>query len=105
MRLEELLHDNKPITADGGMGTMLMSLGLTQGQPPELWNVEHPERIRQVHREYIAAGAQIILTNSFGGNCFRLERHGAADQAEPLNRAAAQLARQEADTASHPVVV
>jgi 5-methyltetrahydrofolate--homocysteine methyltransferase len=105
MKLEDLLQSNEPVIADGGMGTMLINLGLVQGNAPELWNVERPENIRQVQRGYIEAGAQIILTNSFGGSRLRLERHGCADRAGELNRAAALLSRKEAAAADHPVVV
>jgi 5-methyltetrahydrofolate--homocysteine methyltransferase len=84
---------------------MLFALGLSRGESPELWNVAQPENVRRVHREYIEAGAQIILTNSFGGNRIRLGAHNQGDRALELNRAAALLARAEADAAAHPVVV
>lgn len=103
--LQALLDTGRPIVADGGMGTMLIAQGLRQGESPERWNVEHPERIRQIHRDYIQAGAQIILTNSFGGNRFRLGRSDLAGRVDELNRAAAALARAEADAAPGPVVV
>lgn len=103
--LQALLDTGQPIVADGGMGSMLIAQGLPQGESPERWNVDHPDSIRKVHREYIEAGAQIILTNSFGGNRIRLGRSGLADRAEELNRAAAELARVEADAAEHEVVV
>lgn len=70
-----------------------------------MWNVLHPDRIRAVHRGYVEAGAQIILTNSFGGTSFRLKLHKLQDRAFELNKAAAELARAEADAADHPVVV
>jgi methionine synthase I (cobalamin-dependent) len=104
-KLEQLLADNDYLIADGGMGTMLMAAGLEQGDPPEMWNILHPDRIRAVHRGYIEAGSQIILTNSFGGTCFRLKLHKLQDRAFELNKAAAELARAEADAADHPVVV
>lgn len=105
MNLQTLLEIPGPIIADGGMGTLLMSMGLAHGEPPELWNVNYPDRIRSVHRGYIEAGAQIILTNSFGGSRGRLERGGLGERCAELNAAAARLARQEADAASHSVVV
>ncbi len=104
-KLEQLLATNEYLIADGGMGTMLMAAGLEQGDPPEMWNVLHPDRIRDVHRGYIEAGAQIILTNSFGGTRFRLKLHKLQDRAFELNKAAAELARAEADVVDHPVVV
>ena len=105
MDFETLLRSEGPLVADGGMGTMLFSLGLDDGTAPMLWNVEQPDKVRQIHRAYIEAGAQIILTNTFGGNRFRLGGHGLADRVAELNAAGAKLARQEADAASHPVIV
>jgi len=104
-RLEALLTAHEYLVADGGMGTMLMAAGLEHGDPPEEWNVLYPERVRVVHRHYIEAGAQIILTNSFGGSPFRLKLHNLHERVHELNRAAAQVARAEADAAPHPVVV
>jgi 5-methyltetrahydrofolate--homocysteine methyltransferase len=102
---EELVRSGRPIVADGAMGTMLMANGLEFGDPPELWNLEHPEIIRRVQRAYIDAGAQVLLTNTFGGNRLRLELHGRQDRVDQLNRTAAVLASVEADAADHPVVV
>ena len=81
-RLLALLQQDGPIVADGGMGTMLMSAGLRFGDPPERWNVldERRETVRAIHRSYRDAGAQIVLTNSFGGNPFRLKLHDLQDQ-------------------------
>jgi len=87
------------------MGTMLMQNGLEFGDPPEVWNLEHPEIIRRVQRGYLDAGSQIILTNTFGGNRLRLELHGREDRVDQLNRTAAVLARVEADAADHPAIV
>src|SRR5690606_26275533 len=103
--LQALLDTGQPIVADGGMGSMLIAQGLRQGESPELWNVEHPDRVRQIHHDYIQAGAQIVLTNSFGGNRIRLGRSGLSERAAELNRAAAELARAAADAAEHAVVV
>ena len=102
---QELLGQGRPIVADGAMGTMLMNNGLEFGDPPELWNLEHPEIVRRVQRAYAGAGAQVLLTNTFGGNRLRLELHGRADRVDQLNRTAAVLARVEANAADHPVIV
>jgi 5-methyltetrahydrofolate--homocysteine methyltransferase len=104
-KLEQLLKTYDYLIADGGMGTMLMAAGLEQGDPPEMWNVLHPDRIRAVHRGYLEAGSQIILTNSFGGTRFRLKLHKLQDRAFELNKAAAELARAEANATPNPVVV
>jgi 5-methyltetrahydrofolate--homocysteine methyltransferase len=101
----DLLASNRPIVADGAMGSVLMANGLEFGDPPELWNLEHPEIIRRVQRGYVEAGSQILLTNTFGGNRLRLKLHGREDRVDQLNRTAAVLARVEADAADHPVIV
>jgi len=102
---ETLLARPGLILADGGMGTMLMELGLQFGASPELWNVEHPDRVRQVHRGYVQAGSRVILTNTFGGNRLRLGLHNLQDRVVELNRAAAGLVRQEVDAAGGSAVV
>ena len=103
--LAELIASEEVMLADGGMGTMLMALGLKPGETPELWNVERAEDVRGIHRGYIASGAQIILTNTFGGNRRRLQHRDLGDRVAELNQAAAALARAEADAAGAPVVV
>lgn len=104
-KVQELIASNDYLLLDGAMGTMLFALGLEDGASPEEWNLTHPERIQAVHRQYIEAGSQIILTNTFGGSRYRLKLHGLQDQAVAINRAAAALAREVADAAPHPVAV
>ena len=99
VRWRELLDIDQPILADGAMGTMLFANGLEFGDPPEVWNIAHPDIIRRVHRGYLDAGSRILLTNTFGGNRFRLEMHGNASRVDELNRTAAILLRQEVDAA------
>jgi 5-methyltetrahydrofolate--homocysteine methyltransferase len=91
--------------ADGATGTNLFDMGLSSGDSPELWNDAHPERIRALHRAFVEAGADIILTNSFGCNARRLKLHGIEARTRELARKAAALAREVADTAGRPVVV
>jgi 5-methyltetrahydrofolate--homocysteine methyltransferase len=88
---------NKPgiIIADGAMGTMLQQAGLKPGELPTLWNLEHADRVRAVHGAYLAAGAQILLTNTFSGNRFCLAKHGVASRVEEVNVAGAQILRAE----------
>jgi 5-methyltetrahydrofolate--homocysteine methyltransferase len=97
-RFLNLLTSDGRILADGGMGTMLMAAGLLFGDPPEQWNVlpDKRQHVRAIHRGYLDAGAQIILTNSFGGSPFRLKLHNLQGRVFELNRAAAELARAEA---------
>jgi methionine synthase I (cobalamin-dependent) len=104
-KLQDLLEKQEVVILDGAMGTMLFASGLEAGGAPEAWNLDHPDRIREVHRKYIAAGSQVILTNTFGGTRFRLKLHELQDRVVELNRVAATLARAEADAAPHPVVV
>jgi methionine synthase I (cobalamin-dependent) len=98
--------DSRPwLLADGATGTNYFNMGLVSGDAPEMWNFEHPERVRKLHRDFIAAGADIVLTNTFGGNRYRLKLHNAQDQVRELNMAAAKNARAEADAAGRPVYV
>lgn len=96
-RFLELLATRPWLIADGAMGTSLFSLGLETGDSPELWNLQHGEKIRAVHRGFLQAGSDLILTNSFGGTSFRLALHDLAPRCQELNHAAAGLARSEAD--------
>jgi methionine synthase I (cobalamin-dependent) len=100
-----LIESQGTVFIDGAMGTLLFEMGLEQGAPPELWNVEFPERIQEIHSRYIAAGSEIILTNSFGGTHYRLKLHHLQDQVYELNKAAAENARAAADKAPHFVAV
>ena len=77
---------------DGGMGTMLMDLGLAQGECPEDWNKVHPERVQSVHKAYFEARSDVVQTNTFGGSRLKLEVHDRGDSAYELNRKAAELA-------------
>lgn len=103
--LQTLLAGRDWLLADGAMGTGLFELGLMTGDSPELWNVDHPGRLAGLHRGMIEAGADIILTNTFGANRYRLALHGAQDRVAELNQAGARIARAVADAAGRPVVV
>jgi len=82
------------LLADGAWGTEFFKRGLMQGSPPDEWNLTHPEIVREITRDYLEAGADVILTNSFGANRCRLEHHGLSDRARDINRAAAAIARE-----------
>ena len=103
--LEAMLAAQPVLLADGGMGTGLFALGLETGDSPEFWNVLHPDRVAAVHEGFVAAGSDIILTNSFGGTRHRLKLHRAEDRVAELNHAAAQVARAAAEDAGRPVLV
>jgi 5-methyltetrahydrofolate--homocysteine methyltransferase len=101
----EALATRPWLLADGATGTNYFQMGLESGDAPEMWNFDHPERVRSLHRRFIEAGADIVLTNSFGGNRHRLKLHNAQDQVREINIAAAKNARAEADAAGRPVYV
>lgn len=103
--LTDLLAERGWLMADGGSGTGLFARGLETGDAPELWNVEEPEKVADLHREFIEAGSDIILTNSFGCNAMRLKLHQAEHRVRELAMAAASVARGEADKAGRPVIV
>ncbi|MGA2710978.1 MAG: betaine--homocysteine S-methyltransferase [Steroidobacteraceae bacterium] len=104
-RLTTLLAERPWLLADGATGSNLFDRGLQSGDAPELWNCDHPERIAELERAFVDAGADIILTNSFGGTRYRLKLHKAESRVAELNEAAARIARAEADRADHPVLV
>jgi 5-methyltetrahydrofolate--homocysteine methyltransferase len=104
-RFRALLAEGGPILADGAMGTMLFANGLQFGDPPELWNLEHPDIVRRIQRAYLDAGSRILLTNTFGGNRLRLGLHGLQDRVDELNRTAAILLRAEVDAAGGTALV
>ncbi len=92
----ELLADGRVHVFDGAMGTMLYARGVFVNVCYDELNVRQPELVRQIHREYVAAGAEILETNTFGANPLKLARHGLADETERFNEAAARIARQAA---------
>jgi 5-methyltetrahydrofolate--homocysteine methyltransferase len=77
--------------ADGGWGTEFQKIGLEPGFPPEKWNLDEPGKVLSVARSYVEAGAQIILTNTFGGNTFRLAAHDLVGELEAINRRGAEI--------------
>lgn len=104
-RFTHLLATKPWLLADGATGSNLFEVGLVSGDAPELWNTEHPEKINNLHQSFVDAGADIILTNSFGGTRYRLKLHNAQDRVEELNVLAAQIARKVADNSGRTVVV
>ncbi|MGZ4887901.1 MAG: bifunctional homocysteine S-methyltransferase/methylenetetrahydrofolate reductase [Candidatus Angelobacter sp.] len=86
-----------PVLCDGAMGTLLYAKGVFINKCYDELNLTQPDLIRNIHQEYLNAGAEIIETNTFGGNSFRLGRHGLADKVDEVNRKGAELAREAAD--------
>ncbi|MGD1016382.1 MAG: betaine--homocysteine S-methyltransferase [Roseiarcus sp.] len=103
--LSKLIAEGRPLLADGATGTNLMEAGLASGECAELWNETHTDRIRALHQGFVDAGADIILTNSFGANRRRLGLRGLGARAKELSQFAAHNARAVADRAGRAVVV
>jgi 5-methyltetrahydrofolate--homocysteine methyltransferase len=104
-RLSDLLEHRRVLLADGATGTNYFETGLASGEPPEFWSVERPDEVAGLHQRFVDAGADIILTNTFGCNPHRLKLHNAQGRAYELAKRAAELARSVADAAPRPVVV
>lgn len=103
--LSKLLETRDWLLADGATGTNLFNMGLGAGDPPELWNVDHPDRIKKLYSFAVDAGSDIFLTNSFGGNASRLKLHNEQHRVRELNRVAAELGREVADASGRTVIV
>ncbi|MEP6886534.1 MAG: betaine--homocysteine S-methyltransferase [Gammaproteobacteria bacterium] len=104
-RLTSLLSERPWLLADGATGSNLFDRGLQSGDAPELWNIQYPERVADLQRAFVEAGADIILTNTFGGTRHRLKLHKSENRVAELNEAAARLSRGEADRAAKAVLV
>jgi 5-methyltetrahydrofolate--homocysteine methyltransferase len=94
--LLERLSSGGVLVSDGATGSLLQSAGLPAGASPESWCLSRPEVVRGVAEAYLAAGSDMVLTNSFGGSPLKLARHGLAERAGEVNRVAATLAREAA---------
>jgi 5-methyltetrahydrofolate--homocysteine methyltransferase len=105
LTIQELLKNRHYVITDGAMGTVLFAAGLEQGDPPELWNLKHPERVAEVHQAYLQAGSQILLTNTFGGSRLRLALHNAESEVSAANLAAAEILRKVADQSDKDIIV
>jgi 5-methyltetrahydrofolate--homocysteine methyltransferase len=92
----ERLAQGSVLIADGATGTMLQAAGLPSGTPGEAWVLERPEEIVALHRAYLEAGSNLILTSTFGGTQARLAAAGLEARAAEVNCRAAELARQAA---------
>jgi methionine synthase I (cobalamin-dependent)/5,10-methylenetetrahydrofolate reductase len=99
------LSSADPILADGAMGTMLHSKGAEIYTCFDELNLLHPEWISQIHRDYVTAGAQILETNTFGANRFKLAHHGLVDRLVDINAHAVKLAREAAETSPRDVLI
>ena len=103
--LSRLLASRDWLMADGATGTNLFNMGLEAGEPPEFWNTDRPDNIRNLYRSAVDAGSDIFLTNTFGGNASRLKLHGAQSRVRELNRVGAALDALVTDHAGQDVVI
>jgi len=103
--LSRLLGARPWLLADGATGTNLYNMGLAAGDAPDLWCETQPDKVRELHRQMIAAGADLILTNSFGANASRLRLARSEGRVAAINIAAARLAREAVDESGRPVIV
>lgn len=102
---KDFFNCSAPLLIDGAMGSNLMARGLSAGQAPEELLTTAPHVIKRLHRDFIAAGSELILTCSFGGNARRLALHGLDDEVGSINAASAALAREAAKEIGKPHVL
>jgi 5-methyltetrahydrofolate--homocysteine methyltransferase len=91
---KERVAQGEILISDGAMGTYLQAKGLKPGECMESWCVSHPNVVKGIHEDYIAAGSDLVETNSFGGTGYKLKSYGLADKVRELNQAAVALAKQ-----------
>jgi 5-methyltetrahydrofolate--homocysteine methyltransferase len=94
--ISQLISEGNTLISDGAWGTYLQAKGLQPGECPEQWNIDRPADVLDIAVSYVAAGADMIETNSFGGNCFKLAGYGLENSVYAINKAAAELSRQAA---------
>lgn len=90
------IKEGKVLLSDGAWGTMLFNMGLESTECPELWNINHPDKVFQIAKGYVDAGADIIETNSFGGSRLKLDMYGLGAKTKEINLAAAKISRKAA---------
>lgn len=95
-RITQKLATGQTLISDGAWGTLLQEKGLQAGECPESWNLIHPEKVTEVAATYIAAGSDMVETNSFGGSSFKLSHYGLENKTYEINRIAAELSRKAA---------
>jgi len=100
-KITNLVRKGKILVSDGAWGTFLQQKGLGAGECPEHWNLTRPDDVLDVARSYIAAGADMIETNSFGGSIYKLMAYGLQSRAAEINRAAARISRNAAGDERH----
>ncbi|MDR2042351.1 MAG: homocysteine S-methyltransferase family protein [Tannerella sp.] len=95
-RITEVLKTGRVLVSDGAWGTFLYRKGLQAGECPEEWSLTHPDEVEDIARSYLRAGADMVETNSFGANYYKLKHFGLQDKVGAINEAAAQASRRAA---------
>ncbi len=104
-RLTRLLGEKKILLADGATGTNLFDMGLTSGMAPEIWNLELAQNITRLHRSFVDAGSDILVTNSFGASARRLHLHNLEGRVHEINARAAEIAAQCGAKSGREIVI
>lgn len=99
------LNQGELLICDGAMGTMLHQAGLQPGHCAELWNIDQPEDVGEIHKEYFEAGCDMVITNTFGGSRFKLKKFNQETLVIKLNQAGAKIARHTAAEYPHKYVL
>ncbi|MEX1071247.1 MAG: homocysteine S-methyltransferase family protein, partial [Anaerolineales bacterium] len=99
------LKSKSPLLADGAMGTVLHERGVDFARCFDELNLIKPDLVVSIHEAYIEAGAQVVMTNTFGANSFRLAQHGLEDKVEEINQAGVELARRAVKQSGKDVLV
>ena len=95
-KVTDKIAEGKVLVSDGAWGTFLHQKGLKADECPESWNLQRPEEVLEIASSYVEAGADIILTNSFGASPLKLEGYGLEEQTLELNRSAAEISKKAA---------
>jgi homocysteine S-methyltransferase len=104
-KFKALLESGRPLISDGAMGTLLHDRGVKLDTCFDALNLQQPALVAEIHRDYIEAGAQIIQTNTFGANRFKLGQHGLADQVTEINRAGVDLAHKVVEASFKDILI